>query len=409
MNKNLNGINFEDDIWKEFDITLAEINLKPQHININLCQECKSINLIHDIKDATICKDCGTVQGFTLDKNPEWINGDDGGNENDRCGNATSYFFPQSSLGTNIKSHKYDKIKMVHDWSQMPYKERSLYEVFQYIDAKCDKAGIVKSIIDNAKILYKVISDIKCPKGKSIIIRGLNRKSLIASCVYNGAKNQGLPRTTKEIADVFSLTVKQVTKGNRKYDNLIDNYKYINESKNNLSINYIDRFGTKLKISNDILNLAKEISINIAKLDIASGHQPPSVASASLILALKISNLEIDKKQISKLFGISEVTITKTYKKILEYEYIIKNNKMTQSLLNMSTNDFYKTRIEHKKIEDKIKNQNSDYINTLMKFNKLIIIDVKDVMGCINIDLMHEFYQPKSPSTMNPLSISSTF
>ena len=149
--------------------------------------------------------------------------------------------------------------------------------------------------------------------------------------------------------------------------------------------------------------------MNITKLDIASGHQPPSVASASLILALKISNLEIDKKQISKLFGISEVTITKTYKKILEYEYIIINNKMTQSLLNMSTNDFYKTKIEHKKLEDKMKDQNLDYINTLMKFNKLIIIDVKDIMGCININLMHGFYQPKIPSTINPLSTSSTF
>ena len=44
-----------------------------------------------------------------------------------------------------------------------------------------------------------------------------------------------------------------------------------------------------------------------------------------------------------------------------------------------------------------------------MKFNKLIIIDVKDVMGCININLMHDFYQPKSPSIINSLSTSSTF
>ena len=311
-----NEINFEDDIWKEFESKNIEINKLTTDINSNLCQECNSQNVIVDLKGATVCQDCGIVQGFILDKNPEWINGDDGGNENDRCGNATSYFFPQSSLGTNIKSHKYDKVKMVHDWSQMPYKERSLYEVFQYIDSKCSKCGIVKSIIDNAKILYKHITDIKCSRGKPIIIRGLNRRSLIASCVYNGSKNQGLPRTTKEIADIFGLTVKQITKGNRKYDNLIDNYKYINENKSNLAINYIERFGTKLKIDHIILDLAKKISVNISKLDIASGHQPPSIASASLMLSLKISNLDIDKKQISKLFGISEVTITKTYKKI---------------------------------------------------------------------------------------------
>jgi transcription initiation factor TFIIB len=367
----MDEINFEDDIWKEFNTTVSQIQKSATDINSNLCTECNSVNVIVDLKGATVCSDCGMVQGFTLDKNPEWINGDDGGGaENDRCGNATSYFFPQSSLGTNIKSHKYDKIKMVHDWSQMPYKERSLYEVFQYIDAKCDKAGIVKSIIDNGKILYKHISDIKCPRGKPIIIRGLNRKSLIAACIYNGAKNQGLPRTAKEIADVFGLTIKQVTKGNRKYDNLIDNYKYINENKNNLAINYIERFGTKLKIPQNILELAKQISVNITKLDIASGHQPPSIASASLMIALKNSNLEIDKKLISKLFGISDVTITKTYKKILEYEYIIINNKMTETILTMSTNDLSKSKMEHKNLCNQYNVKYLEFISMLYRFNE---------------------------------------
>lgn len=365
--------NFEDDIWKEFNNTVIEIQKSNTDINLNLCSECNSTKIIVDLRGATVCSDCGMVQGFVLDKNPEWINGDDGGGaENDRCGNATSYFFPQSSLGTNIKSHKYDKIKMVHDWSQMPYKERSLYEVFQYIDAKCDKAGVVKSIIDNGKILYKHISDIKCANGKPIIIRGLNRKSLIAACVYNGAKNQGLPRTSKEIADIFGLTVKQITKGNRKYDNLIDNFKYINESKNNLAINYIERFGTKLKIPHEILTLAKQISVNISKLDIASGHQPPSVASASLMIALKNSNLEIDKKLISKLFGISDVTITKTYKKILEYEYIIISNSMTETILVMSSNDFFKSKIDYKRICNNYNTNYLHFINMLSKFNTYI-------------------------------------
>jgi hypothetical protein len=375
----MNEINFEDAIWKEFD-SISNKNISIEIYDSNFCNDCKGSNVIVDIKGASVCQDCGCVRGFTLDKNPEWINGEDGSGENDRCGNATSYFFPQSSLGTNIKSHKYDKIKMVHDWSQMPYKERSLYEVFQYIDSKCDKAGVVKSIIDNAKILYKHISDIKCPKGKPIIIRGLNRKSLIAACVYNGAKNQGLPRTAKEIADIFLLTVKQVTKGNRKYDNLIDNYKYMNVNKSNLAINYIDRFGIKLKIPAEILDHAKQISINISRLDIASGHQPPSIASASLMIALKVGELEIDKKLISKLFGISDVTITKTYKKILEYEYIIISNKMTESILNLSSNEFYKSKLACKNIFIQYNNKYRYLLNILMNFSKYVkVLDIANI------------------------------
>ena len=363
-----------DDIWKEFDNISKTIPKPDKLLNNNTCTDCQSLNIIVDIKGASVCQDCGSVLGFILDKNPEWINGEDGGGgDNDRCGNATSYFYPQSSLGTNIKSHKYDKIKMVHDWSQMPYKERSLYEVHQYIDLKCDKAGIVNSIKDNAKILYKHISDIRCPKGKPIIIRGLNRRSLIASCVYNGAKNQGLPRTTKEIADIFDLTVKQITKGNRKYDHLIDNYKYANESKSNLAINYIERFGVKLKIPTIVLDSAKQISINITKLDIASGHQPPSVASASLMIALKKADLDIDKKVLSKLFSISDVTITKTYKKILEYEYIITDNKMTEAILSMSVNQLFKTKLDHKNLCSKYESEHNNWMSIINKFKKFMI------------------------------------
>jgi hypothetical protein len=148
-------------------------------------------------------------------------------------------------------------------------------------------------------------------------------------------------------------------------------YKYINENKSNLSINYIERFGTKLKIPNHILDLAKKISVNIAKLDIASGHQPPSVASASLMLALKMSDLDIDKKLISKLFGISDVTITKTYKKILEYEYIISNNHMTESIVTMSNNEFYKSKAEFKILCTNYNLKYLHFVSSLIKFSKI--------------------------------------
>jgi hypothetical protein len=84
--------NFDDAIWQEFDNTVTNIdsNISTHNvINQNFCEDCKSSNVIVDLKGATVCQDCGIVQGFTLDKNPEWINGDEGGGaENDRCGNA---------------------------------------------------------------------------------------------------------------------------------------------------------------------------------------------------------------------------------------------------------------------------------------------------------------------------------
>ena len=90
------------------------------------------------------------------------------------------------------------------------------------------------------------------------------------------------------------------------------------------------------------------------------------------------------------------------------FDYMFEIFKSTPEYKNRIGDQKIRKTLDNK-VEDKIKDQNADYINTLMKFNKLIIIDVKDMMACINIDLMHEFYQPKIPSTINPLSTSSTF
>ena len=44
-------------------------------------------------------------------------------------------------------------------------------------------------------------------EGKNIIIRGLNRKSIISACLLNGANLQGKPMTPKEVAEIFEITV----------------------------------------------------------------------------------------------------------------------------------------------------------------------------------------------------------
>ena len=72
------------------------------------------------------------------------------------------------------------------------------------------------------------------------------------------------------------------------------------------------------------------ISKNIHKLDIVSTHEPSSVAAGCLLLVSKIHGLsEINKKKISEVFQISDVTISKTYRRIFHYHQIITNNILT--------------------------------------------------------------------------------
>jgi len=330
LNKISDGVSLEDAISN--DNTVINDNI----INENSCSTCNSTNVIFETtKSYYVCNDCGTIIKEILDKGPEWSNYDDS-NNNVRCGNITNQFLPESSMGTIIGGKGYSRLRILQSWNQMPYKERSLSEVLQNIDHKLKNYKISKAIIDNAKILYKNISEIKhnsgINKGKNIIIRGLNRRGLIAACAFYGAKLQGIPRSPKEIADIFDLKLPQVTKGCRKFLELMD-YQVNYNLKTSEAKDFIERYAHKLNIKKNHIDFAIKIATNITKLDIASDHQPTSIAAGSILLMSELTNTSNNKKIISDLFRISEVTITKTYKKIIIYKSIIINDEITNKLI----------------------------------------------------------------------------
>ena len=147
--------------------------------------------------------------------------------------------------------------------------------------------------------MYKKINDCKHKKGKNkgknIIIRCINRKSLIAACVFFGCKLQGRPRSPKEIADIFDLELKQVNKGCRKFLDLMNVDILMYKIRCSQSTDFIERYCKKLKVNLEYIDSAKRISNNIHKLDIASTHQPPSVAAGSILLMANLYDLDISK------------------------------------------------------------------------------------------------------------------
>jgi transcription initiation factor TFIIIB Brf1 subunit/transcription initiation factor TFIIB len=224
------------------------------------------------------------------------------------------------------------------------FRERSLFIVLEDITTRCQKHNIKKNIIDDAKLMYKKISECQHLKGKNkdkfIIIRGSNRKSLIAACVFYACKLNNNTQSPKEVAKIFDLKITEITKGCKKFLQLIRNYNSIYKLKSSTPVDFIKRYCNILNIHAKDAELAMLIANNIKKLGLASDHTPPSVAAGSILLMSKINNLSLTKKSISKKFSISEVTISKIYKKIEEYNKILVNTEQTEQfvlLINSQT------------------------------------------------------------------------
>jgi len=304
-----------------------------------ICKSCKSDKLVVDnIKGYLVCQECAVINQEFLDENPEYTNDEENnGNGASRYGCPSNYFFPKSALGTKIATKGYNKVSALQRQGQMPYREKSLLEVLERIQSKCKKYGVSQSIIDSAKILYKKVSDSKHirgkRKGKNMIMRCINRRSMIASCVFYACKMQKEPRSPKEIADIYDLEIKHVHRGCRKILDYIDLNSTFYQIKNSQAADFIERLAKKMDIDKKYIDISKDVCNNIHKLDIASTHEPPSVAAGCILLVTNTYNLTITKKQISEIFDISDVTISKTYRKIYPYYKIILNNKVTELVL----------------------------------------------------------------------------
>jgi len=145
-------------------------------------------------------------------------------------------------------------------------------DVLKTIQTKCKNYGITQTIIDSAKILYKKVSESVHSKGKrkgkNIIMRCINRRSMIAACLFHACKLQKETRSPKEIADIYDLEIKHVNHGCRKFCDIIEIGSLFYEIKSSQSFDFIERFSKKLNIDKEYINIAKDVSNNIHKLEL---------------------------------------------------------------------------------------------------------------------------------------------
>jgi len=278
---------------------------------------CENMNNFIMHAGITSCKVCKNIVSNISD-NAEWRyygSNDTKSSDPTRCGMPTNILLPESSIGSTVNfknnSKSMNQIRRYQNFHGMPYKERSKYKVFNIIAEKCDKHNINTKIVGEAKSLYNSISEIK-------ISRGSNRAGIIAACVYFACKECNVPRASKEVAEIFDIDITIMTKGCKSFQEIMNLNKKNKKRIVNKSINpkdFIDRFCDKLNI--DVKKI-EEICDICLQNNIISQNTPQSIAAGCIYFHIKKNNININKKSLSEVCKISEVTINKCFKKIDE-------------------------------------------------------------------------------------------
>ncbi len=320
-----------------FDFIILK-EIKTENI---VCFECgEENNIIEDTsKGCFLCNECGAFIRGLIDLTSESKNyGDGEGKNTDRCGAPSNPYFSKSSLGTVISGGN-AQMRRIHNWGTMVYKDRTFKKDIEFITECCDKHGIKKNISDTAIFLWKKVSECKHKSGenkdKTIIVRGDNRIGIMAACLIHACIINVAPRRSKEIAKIFKIDQKYVSDGVKQYHILMTEHITFCV---NMPCDYINHQADKLKIDKTVKEIIILVSKNIKRISVVNEHTASSIAAGCILLVINMNNIKISRKQLSESFGISEVTISKIYKKIYPYKQLLLNTdacKFVESQLKL--------------------------------------------------------------------------
>jgi transcription initiation factor TFIIB len=300
------------------------------------CPGCGTAVETVNSDEIVVCGSCGEVVERLLDSTAEYrFFGADDRSSVDPCrvGAPIDPRFPASTLGTIILHHSRGgpatagramaRIRRYHTWNMIPYRERSLLQVFEQYALTATNYGINIRAIDTAKQLYIQLVD-HCDR------RGMSRNCVVASSVYAALKMVGEPRKPKEIADMFHLTTAQFTKSYKYFQEVLalarqrgqiaDALAPANQASTRAS-DYITHPLSKLPVARghygDIQYAAMTVANKAEEILVSPENMPPSLAAGVLAFVLARSNYgEIPLSRIASVCNVSEGTVLKCLKRL---------------------------------------------------------------------------------------------
>jgi hypothetical protein len=307
--------------------------------NKSKCSRCDSSEFIEDHTNGIIICSCGEVINNLYDSAPDVRSyDDDNKQDNKRFNKVTNELLPQSSLGAKLPNNIKGNLKKLQNWGAMPYRERSLYNDFKIINEKCENLGLSKNIQQSSNIFYAAAKSCKHPDGenigKHIITRGKNNKGIQGGSIWISCKKNNTPVCTKDIADQFNLTIKELNKGIKSLKKLLE-IKNMSVQLNVIgSEQYVKKYCTEMNIKEYYMEQAIKIAKNIDRLNIITEHTQFSIAATSVLIMAELNSItNMTKKSLRNMFGVSNVTISKTYKKLEKIKHILIDDLKVDKLI----------------------------------------------------------------------------
>jgi len=276
------------------------------------CPSHPDVNLIEDYRAGDlICPECGLVVGDrVVDVGSEWrtFSNEKSNVDPSRVGASENPLLSGGDLSTTIGRSSSDVAfdesgqAKYQNRKHMSSSDRALVNAFREISNMSDRINLPKTIVDRANLLFKQVHDGRTLKGRS-------NDAIASACLYIACRQEGVPRTFKEICAVSKVSKKEI---GRCFKLIL---KALETSVDLITTgDFMSRFCSNLGLPTSVQRAATHIARKAVELDIVPGRSPISVAAAAIYMASQASEDKKSQKEIGDIAGVADVTIRQSYK-----------------------------------------------------------------------------------------------
>lgn len=295
--------------------------LLPSH-DEDACPECRSTRLVRDyVRGELVCESCGLVVGENfIDPGPEWTGGGEDAARRIRTGAPSNVAAHDKGLTTEIapglrdsngkplrESDRVVIYRMRKLQKRMRYAragERSLAEALMETERMASLLGLPREFRTEAALLYRKVA------GKGLV-RGRTILGMAAAALYAACRLRGAPRTLDEISSTLGVGRRELTLS----------YKAMTHG---LGLRlpppraeaFLRRFASNLDLPPDVEAKALELTRAAERAERYHSKGPSGTVAACIYLASILLGQKVPQERISRVAGVSEVTIRIRYTSI---------------------------------------------------------------------------------------------
>ncbi|SEP09955.1 Transcription initiation factor IIB (TFIIB) [Halogranum amylolyticum] len=216
----------------------------------------------------------------------------------------------KDAYGNSLSSKKRKQMSRLRTWQErVPTKdagERNLQFALSEMGRMASALGAPRSTREVASVIYRRALN-------EDLIRGRSIEGVATGCLYAACRQEGIPRSLDEVADVSRVPYKEIAR----------TYRYIAQE---LSLEmrpvdpkgFVPRFASELDVPEEVEQKANEIIDISAEAGLLSGKSPTGFAAAALYAAGLLCNKKRTQREVADVAQVTEVTIRNRYQEQID-------------------------------------------------------------------------------------------